>query len=190
VSLQQHAVNRLRIVTGTYAWLAVGVYRGFLGPLKRVRGMNTATQNGIAHFLSIWRFNRPGQAHNIAANRRAIEDVGGISTPIPRRRSDGVTSVRVLETTCRSGYVIADILRNRALITVEIEVERGVNLQRRSQALRHAGDVIFRLVLQEKGPIQPPIGRTILGPSEAACRTSTREDPVRLYRRSTTVPTR
>jgi predicted Zn-dependent peptidase len=70
--------------------------------------------------------------------------------------------------------VLADIVLNPAFDPREIEVERGVILQEIGQALDTPDDVIFDWVQEAAYPAQP-IGRSILGPSDAVAGFSARD---------------
>ena len=171
MSLQQHRLsNGFRIVTEHMPGLAsasIGVWVS-----AGVRH-ETATQNGIAHFLEHMAFKGTAKRTSLQI-AEAIEDVGGYINAYTSRE---VTAyyVRVLENDVSLGLdVIADILRNPVLDNGEIEVERGVILQEIGQALDTPDDVIFDW-LQEKAYPNQPIGRTILGPSERVSNFS-RED--------------
>ncbi|HDY95120.1 MAG: insulinase family protein [Sulfitobacter litoralis] len=171
MSLQQHRLsNGFRIVTEHMPGLAsasIGVW------VSAGARHETATQNGIAHFLEHMAFKGTAKRTSLQI-AEAIEDVGGYINAYTSRE---VTAyyVRVLENDVSLGLdVIADILRNPVLDNGEIEVERGVILQEIGQALDTPDDVIFDW-LQEKAYPNQPIGRTILGPSERVSN-FTRED--------------
>ncbi|EEB86453.1 M16 family metallopeptidase [Roseobacter sp. GAI101] len=171
MSLQQHRLsNGFRIVTEHMPGLAsasIGVW------VTAGARHETPQQNGIAHFLEHMAFKGTAKRTSLQI-AEAIEDVGGYINAYTSRE---VTAyyVRVLENDVSLGLdVIADILRNPVLDNNEIEVERGVILQEIGQALDTPDDVIFDWLQEEAYPNQP-LGRTILGPSEAVSRFS-RED--------------
>ncbi|UWR23419.1 pitrilysin family protein [Sulfitobacter sp. S190] len=168
MSLQTHRLsNGFRIVTEHMPGLAsasIGVWVSAGGRHE------TPDQNGIAHFLEHMAFKgtKKRTALQIA---EAIEDVGGYINAYTSRE---VTAyyVRVLENDVPLGLdVIADILRNPVMDDAEIEVERGVILQEIGQALDTPDDVIFDWLQAQAYPDQP-MGRTILGPSDAVSRFS------------------
>ncbi|MFN4058476.1 MAG: M16 family metallopeptidase [Roseinatronobacter sp.] len=122
-------------------------------------------QNGIAHFLEHMAFK--GTARRSALQiAEEIEDVGGYINAYTSREMTAFYA-RVLRADVALALdVLADIVLNPAFDAREIEVERGVILQEIGQALDTPDDVIFDWLQEAAYPAQP-IGRSILGPSEA-----------------------
>lgn len=123
------------------------------------------SQNGIAHFLEHMAFK--GTARRSALQiAEEIEDVGGYINAYTSREMTAFYA-RVLRADVALALdVLADIVLNPAFDAREIEVERGVILQEIGQALDTPDDVIFDWLQEAAYPSQP-IGRSILGPSEA-----------------------
>ncbi len=124
----------------------------------------TASQNGIAHFLEHMAF-KGTERRSALDIAEAIEDVGGYINAYTSREVTAYYA-RVLKNDVPLAMdVIGDILLNPVFDQKEIEVERGVILQEIGQALDTPDDVIFDW-LQEKAYQDQPMGRTILGPEE------------------------
>jgi predicted Zn-dependent peptidase len=130
-------------------------------------------QNGIAHFLEHMAFK--GTARRSAMQiAEEIEDVGGYINAYTSREMTAFYA-RVLRADVALALdVLADIVLNPAFDPREIEVERGVILQEIGQALDTPDDVIFDWLQEAAYPAQP-IGRSILGPSEAVAGFSARD---------------
>ena len=122
-------------------------------------------QNGVAHFLEHMAFK--GTARRTALQiAEEIEDVGGYINAYTSREMTAFYA-RVLRADVALALdVLADIVLNPAFDPREIEVERGVILQEIGQALDTPDDVIFDWLQEAAYPAQP-IGRSILGPSDA-----------------------
>lgn len=133
----------------------------------------TEHQNGIAHFLEHMAFK--GTARRSALQiAEEIEDVGGYINAYTSREMTAFYA-RVLRADVALALdVLADIVLNPAFDAREIEVERGVILQEIGQALDTPDDVIFDWLQEAAYPAQP-IGRSILGPSEAVAGFSARD---------------
>ncbi|NER26037.1 MAG: insulinase family protein, partial [Symploca sp. SIO1C2] len=124
----------------------------------------TASQNGIAHFLEHMAF-KGTQSRSALQIAEAIEDVGGYINAYTSREVTAYYA-RVLQADVPLAVdVIADILQNSVFDPDEIELERGVILQEIGQALDTPDDVIFDW-LQEQAYPDHPLGRTILGAPE------------------------
>ncbi|WP_371226108.1 M16 family metallopeptidase [Roseovarius sp. 2305UL8-3] len=133
----------------------------------------TASQNGIAHFLEHMAF-KGTTSRSALQIAEAIEDVGGYINAYTSREVTAYYA-RVLEDDVPLALdVVADILRNPVFDPREIEVERGVILQEIGQALDTPDDIIFDW-LQEKAYPDHPLGRTILG-AEERVRSFARDD--------------
>ncbi len=157
--------NGLRIVTETMPGVdstAIGLW------IEAGARHETATQNGVAHFLEHMAFK--GTARRSALQiAEEIEDVGGYINAYTSREMTAYYA-RVLRADLALALdVIADIVLNPAFDTREIEVERSVILQEIGQALDTPDDIIFDW-LQEAAYPNQPIGRSILGQSADVAR--------------------
>lgn len=123
----------------------------------------TASQNGIAHFLEHMAFK--GTARRSALQiAEEIEDVGGYINAYTSREMTAYYA-RVLRPDVPLALdILADIVLAPSFEPREIEVERGVILQEIGQALDTPDDIIFDWLQEASYPDQP-IGRSILGPS-------------------------
>ena len=124
----------------------------------------TATENGIAHFLEHMAFK--GTSRRTALQiAEEIEDVGGFLNAYTSRERTAYFA-RVLSADVPLAVdLIADILRDPLMEDAEIETERGVILQEIGQAMDTPDDIIFDW-LQETAFPEQPMGRAILGPVE------------------------
>ncbi len=157
--------NGFRIVTERMPGLesaAIGVWVLSGGRHER------AEENGIAHFLEHMAFK--GTARRSAVQiAEAIEDVGGYMNAYTSREATAYYA-RVLGADVPLALdVIGDIVLNSVFDAREIELERGVILQEIGQAADTPDDIIFDW-LQERAYPGQPLGRPILGPSEAVRR--------------------
>ena len=153
--------NGLRVVTERMPGLgsaAVGVW------VDAGARHESATQNGIAHFLEHMAFKGTGtrSARRIAEE---IEDVGGYINAYTSRETTAYYARVLGADVPKAMEVIADILLDPLFEEAEIETERGVILSEIGQALDTPDDVIFDW-LQEEAYREQPLGRTILGPAE------------------------
>ena len=124
----------------------------------------TASQNGIAHFLEHMAFKGTAKRTSLQI-AEAIEDVGGYINAYTSREMTAYYA-RVLQADVGLALdVIGDIVLNPAFDPREIEVERGVILQEIGQSLDTPDDVVFDWLQEVTYPDQP-FGRTILGPEE------------------------
>ncbi|MEM1276557.1 MAG: pitrilysin family protein [Pseudomonadota bacterium] len=124
----------------------------------------TATQNGIAHFLEHMAFK--GTSRRTALQiAEEIEDVGGYLNAYTSRERTAYYA-RVLSADVPLALdVLADILRDPIFDEREIETERGVILQEIGQCLDTPDDIIWDWLQETAFPDQP-MGRAILGPPE------------------------
>ncbi len=124
----------------------------------------TASQNGIAHFLEHMAFKGTARRSSLQI-AEAIEDVGGYINAYTSREMTAYYA-RVLQADVGLALdVIGDIVLNPAFDPREIEVERGVILQEIGQSLDTPDDIVFDWLQEVSYPDQP-FGRTILGPEE------------------------
>lgn len=153
--------NGLRIATDTMSRLETAAIGLWVNVGAR---HETASQNGIAHFLEHMAFK--GTARRSALQIASeIEDVGGYLNAYTSNESTAYYA-RVLKADVPLALdVIADITLNPAFEPREIEVERGVILQEIGQMLDTPDDVIFEWLQETAYPGQP-MGRSILGTTE------------------------
>lgn len=124
----------------------------------------TATQNGIAHFLEHMAFKGTTSRTSLEI-AEAIENVGGFINAYTSRETTAYYA-RVLEEDVPLALdVISDILLNPLFDPREIEVERGVILSEIGQSLDTPDDIVFDWLQETAFPDQP-MGRPILGPAE------------------------
>ncbi|MCB5200133.1 insulinase family protein [Loktanella sp. TSTF-M6] len=171
MTIELHTLsNGLRVVTEHMPGLAsasVGIWVNAGGRHE------TASQNGIAHFLEHMAFKGTKRRSSLQI-AEAIEDVGGYINAYTSRETTAYYA-RVLEADVGLGIdVISDILLNPLFEDREIEVERGVILQEIGQALDTPDDIIFDWLQETAYPGQA-LGRTILGPEERVAQ-FTRDD--------------
>ncbi len=124
----------------------------------------TATENGIAHFLEHMAF-KGTETRSAQQIAEEIEDVGGYLNAYTSRERTAYYARVLPEDVPRALGLLADILRAPVLADGEIEVERGVILQEIGQVLDTPDDVIFDW-LQETAYPDQPMGRAILGPPD------------------------
>jgi len=133
----------------------------------------TATQNGIAHFLEHMAFKGTTNRTSLEI-AEAIENVGGFINAYTSRETTAYYA-RVLEEDVPLALdVISDILLNPLFDPREIEVERGVILSEIGQSFDTPDDIVFDWLQETAFPDQP-MGRPILGPAERV-RSFTRDD--------------
>ncbi|MBS1300817.1 pitrilysin family protein [Loktanella sp. SALINAS62] len=171
MTIELHTLsNGFRIVTEHMPGLAsasVGIWVNAGGRHE------TASQNGIAHFLEHMAFKGTKRRTSLEI-AESIEDVGGYINAYTSREATAYYA-RVLEADVGLGLdVISDILLNPLFEDREIEVERGVILQEIGQALDTPDDIIFDWLQETAYPGQA-LGRTILGPEERVA-SFTRDD--------------
>lgn len=153
--------NGLRVVTRAMPGLhsaSIGVWVGAGGRDE------TATQNGIAHFLEHMAF-KGTKRRNALQIAEAIEDVGGYINAYTSRDVTAYYARVLTQDVPLALDVIGDIVLNPVFDPREIEVERGVILQEIGQSIDTPDDIIFDW-LQEAAYPDQPFGRTILGPAE------------------------
>ncbi|MEM7422454.1 MAG: pitrilysin family protein, partial [Pseudomonadota bacterium] len=124
----------------------------------------TASQNGIAHFLEHMAFK--GTSRRTALQiAEEIEDVGGYLNAYTSRERTAYYARVLGQDVPLALDIIGDILRDPALAENEIETERGVILQEIGQSRDTPDDIIFDWLQETAFPDQP-MGRAILGPPE------------------------
>ncbi|MFZ1480538.1 MAG: pitrilysin family protein [Paracoccaceae bacterium] len=153
--------NGFRIVTETMPGLksaSIGIWVGAGGRHE------TASQNGIAHFLEHMAFK--GTARRTALQiAEEIEDVGGYINAYTSREMTAYYARCLSADVPRALDVISDIVLNPVFHKADIETERHVILQEIGQAADTPDDIIFDWLHEVSYPGQA-FGRTILGPEE------------------------
>jgi len=162
VSLRIHTLpNGFRIVTEAMPGLksaSCGLWVGAGGRHE------TASQNGIAHFLEHMAFK--GTATRSALQiAEEIEDVGGYINAYTSREMTAYYARCLSADVPRALDVISDIVLNPVFHKADIETERHVILQEIGQAADTPDDIIFDWLHEVSYPGQP-FGRTILGPED------------------------
>jgi predicted Zn-dependent peptidase len=124
----------------------------------------TATENGVSHFLEHMAF-KGTERRDAAAIAREIENVGGHLNAYTAREQTAYYCKVLKEDLGLAADIIGDILTHSTFIPEELERERGVILQEIGQANDTPDDIIFDHFQSTAYPTQP-MGRPTLGTEE------------------------
>ncbi|MBL4806296.1 MAG: insulinase family protein [Rhodobacteraceae bacterium] len=162
MSVQTHTLkNGFRILTENMP----GLESTTIGVWVNAGARNeTASQNGIAHFLEHMAFKGTKRRTSLEIVE-SIENVGGFLNAYTSRETTAYYARVLAQDVPLALDVLGDILRNSTFEAKEIEVERGVIIQEIGQSLDTPDDVVFDW-LQEVAYPDQPMGRSILGPTE------------------------